>query len=86
MADLLFLRPIVLENAARIAADTEATIASSEKPLSIFVVPYLSLISEKETKLTAVLKELNLTSVSIHSHKRAILSESSPPDIVICTI
>lgn len=46
---------------------------ASERPLSIYIVPFLSLISEKEKKLSGLLKELDLNHVSIHSHKRAIL-------------
>ena len=59
---------------------------NNEKPVSIFIVPYLSLITEKENKIKDLFKDLELTFVSIHSHKRAILSESSPPDVVFCTI
>lgn len=58
----------------------------SEKALCLYIVPYVSLITEKETKLKPLLAELELTYVSIHSHKRAILSATEPPDIALCTI
>jgi DNA polymerase theta len=82
VADLLFLRPLLLNKANQELQVVE----SSEKPVSIFIVPYLSLITEKENKIKSLLKDLNLTAASIHSHKRAILSETEPPDVVFCTI
>jgi len=36
--------------------------------------------------MNPLLKDLGLKSVSIHSHKRAIISTTEPPDIVFCTI
>ena len=49
-------------------------------------MPYISLISEMERKLHAALKELGMRYISIHSHKRAILPTTDPPDVVLCTI
>lgn len=91
VADLLFLRPLLQSRAdlmqqMEVDEELRTNSSSSEKPVSIFIVPYLSLITEKENKIKDLFKDLELTSASIHSHKRALLSESSPPDVVFCTI
>ena len=53
----------------------------------MFIVPFLSLILEKETKIGALLKELGLNYISLHSHKRAIIPDTDEqPDVVFCTI
>ena len=57
VADLLFLRPILLNKTKTENMEYEA----NEKPVSVFIVPYLSLITEKENKIKGLLKELNLT-------------------------
>ena len=68
VADLLFLRPLMLRKKHQVEpVDVES------RPVSLFIVPFLSLILEKETKISALLKELNLNYISIYSHKRAIL-------------
>ena len=56
-----------------------------EERMGIFVLPYLSLISEKEKKIEVLLSRLDLKLQSIHSHKRSKLSED-PPNVVLCTI
>ena len=73
------LRPLMRRSKSSQADD-------EEKPFSVYIVPYLSLISEKEKKISAILKELDMSYSSIHSHKRAIISTSEPPDVVLCTI
>ena len=84
VADLLLLEPLVKRkvlNSANSQPDDDAN-----KPFSIFVVPQISLITEKEQKLSPVLEVLGLTLQQMHSHRRAILSEQNPPDIVLCTM
>jgi len=83
VADLYFLRPIV---ASMAQTQNEEEIEPSQHPLCIYIVPFVSLITEKEAKITPLLQELGLKSISIHSHKRAILSTTEPPDVVLCTI
>ena len=83
VADLLLIRPLS-KNMRR--EDSDVQVDESVKPFSVYIVPFLSLISEKERKFIGFFRELGLTYSSIHSHKRAIISETSPPDIVFCTI
>ena len=83
VADLLLLRPLVEH---RLKADLTQENEDVEKPIAIYVVPQISLITEKEQKISDLLVPLNLTMQAMHSHKRAILSESSPPDLVLCTM
>ena len=83
VADLLLLRPLLLEKKD---GDEEEIINQCERPFSVYIVPFLSLISEKERKISAVLKELDLSYISIHSHKRPIISTTEPPDVILCTI
>lgn len=54
--------------------------------MMIFILPYLSLINEKENKLRPLLKALNFKYISIHSHKRPIINEEDPPRMIFCTI
>lgn len=49
----------------------------SNRPVSLFIVPFLSLILEKETKIGALLNEIGLDYISIYGHKRAILPENA---------
>ena len=87
VADLLLLRPLITEKLLASAENDDVEMQDpSERPFSIYIVPFLSLISEKEKKISGVVKELGMTYISIHSHKRPIISESEPPDVVFCTI
>ena len=79
VADLLFLRPLVKEGA-------EEELGDHEKPVSLYIVPFLSLMVEKEARISGLLKQLGLKYSTIHSHKRAILAESDPPSVLLCTI
>jgi replicative superfamily II helicase len=54
--------------------------------MCLFIMPYLSLINEKELKLAPILRKLKLKSLSLHSHKRPIISEEDPPRVIYCTI
>lgn len=54
--------------------------------MTIFILPYLSLINEKETKIGSLLKTLNIKFMSVHSHKRPIIPEEDPPRLILCTI
>jgi DNA polymerase theta len=54
--------------------------------MCIVILPYLSLIIEKETKIAPLLKRLGLSYISVHSHKRPILPEDDPPRLIFCTI
>jgi DNA polymerase theta len=51
----------------------------------IFVLPFVSLIAEKERKLTKLCEILGLKFQSIHSHKRAQFSEDMP-NLILCTV
>ena len=87
VADLLFLSPLIAKKLDYQSRTVEgADLNESEKPVAMFVVPFLSLITEKEAKISSILKELDLSYTTIHSHKRAILPETESPDIVFCTI
>jgi len=51
----------------------------TENGLTIFVLPFLSLIAEKEAKIGPLLKDLGFKHMSIHSHKRPIIPDENPP-------
>ena len=85
VADLYLLKPLTAMQQVQ-QSQLGVEVDPSEKPLCLYIVPYVSLITEKETKLKPLLVELELSIVSMHSHKRAILSTTEPPDIALCTI
>jgi len=51
----------------------------------IFVLPFVSLIAEKERKLTKICELFGLKFQSIHSHKRAQFAEDMP-NLILCTV
>jgi DNA polymerase theta len=52
----------------------------------IFVLPFVSLIAEKEKHLKALCESMNLKFSSLHSHKRANFSAEDPPNLILCTV
>ena len=80
---MLLLRPLVDR---KNKVDPEEDAENLNKPIAMYVVPQISLITEKEQKLSELLAPLNLQMQSMHSHKRAVLSETHPPDLVLCTM
>ena len=60
-----------------------------KNPLSIIVLPYVSLINEKEMRLQKLVKGMqfghrSINLQSMYAHKRAIVKEDT--NIVLCTI
>lgn len=69
VADLLYLRNLVLQ----------------PDKCVIYVMPFVSLIAEKEKKLKKLCEILKLKFMSIYSHKRAQFGEEMP-NLVVCTV
>ena len=56
VADLLLIRPLNLKR-----DDSDLLVDEMVKPFSVYIVPFLSLISEKERKFIGLFKELGLS-------------------------
>ena len=52
----------------------------------IFVLPFVSLIAEKERHLKALCDVMGLKFQAMHSHKRAQFSAEDPPNLILCTV
>ena len=57
VADMLLLRPLVER---KMTVDPVDDAENLNKPIAIYVVPQISLITEKEQKLSELLEPLNL--------------------------
>ena len=53
----------------------------------IFVLPFVSLIAEKEKHLTKLCSAMNLRFSSLHSHKRVQFTDQEDnPNLILCTV
>lgn len=52
----------------------------------IYVLPFVSLIAEKEHHLSRLCEHFGLKFSSLHSHKRVLFSEESTPNLILCTV
>ena len=54
--------------------------------MCIFVLPFLTLINEKELKIGPLLSKLGLKYLSSYSTKRPNILDDDPPRVIFCTI
>jgi DNA polymerase theta len=82
VCDLLFLRKLLLS-----VKEVEDKIEENKKsPLALIILPFLSLISEKEAKIKHILEDLDLNVNSVFSaaSRKEIVKDDT--NVVICTM